>query len=159
MFSHPTHDLPSFPSALQDSLASSWDSNRLGAVAQGGGVPCTGVTGGNRGLLRNWGSPLSPALPFHPLHWHLPVPILALTGPQEAAQPHQRLCYLLKPHSSSLLLSSSPAQGQFPLIAVQWEGGWCQEVQTTCKVTRAAGWTSPKITQTQPCFISAAQKN
>lgn len=90
------------------------------------------------------------------------MPILALTRPQEAAQPHQRLCYLHKPHGSSLsspLPSSHPAQGHFLLIAVQREGGWCQELQTNPRVTRAAGWASPNITQTQPCLISAAQKD
>lgn len=165
MLSHPTHYLPSFPSALPGARTA-WQGAVTEHQARGCGSGWGKWSSMHRGhcrerrcLLRNWGSPLSPALPFHPLRLHLPVPILALTRPQEAAQPHQRLCYLHKPHSSSLLLGSSPAQGHFPLIAVQWEGGWCQEVQTIRKVTRAAVWASPKITQTQPCFISAAQKD
>lgn len=135
------------PRALQASLVSGWASSRTGLWLREMGLHALGSLEGTEALLRSWGSPLSQALLFHS---HLPGPISALTRPQEEAQPHQRLCYLLKPHSSS-----SPAQGHFPLIAVWWEGGWGQEVQTACKVTRAAGWASPKISQTQPCFISA----
>lgn len=84
------------------------------------GVQC----GKQRRLVPSPGSPVPPALLFHPLRSHLPALILSLTRPQEVAQPHKSLHDFSKPHGSRLL----PRTAGTPLAdCCAWEGGGCQE--------------------------------
>lgn len=90
MLSHPTHYLPSFPS-MHPRATKAWQvaviehQTRTG-LQPGLGAPRTGVHRRKQWrLLLIWGSPLSAALLFHPLRSHLPVLILSLTRPREAA--------------------------------------------------------------------------
>lgn len=121
---------------------SGWDSSRHGAVAQGGGAPCTGVTAGNRGSPEELGFPFvsSSAVP-------LPSPC-ANIGPNEAtgggsASPEALL-------SSQAPQQLQPCPGTLPTnccaVGRRMGPGGANSLQGhTC------------ISQTQPCFIRAAQ--